>query len=65
MASSQNIRRSQRNRRVIDYRLLNSVGLSDNKAEEEKSIKMNKTLDANKNENKQDRQRTQLKVPVP
>ena len=65
MASSQNIRRSQRNTKVIDYKLLHKVGLSDNKAEEEKSIKMNKTLDANKNENKQDRQRTQLKVPVP
>ena len=53
MASSQDIRRSQRNRRLIDYKLLHSVGLSDNKAEEEKSMEMNKKLDANKNENKQ------------
>ena len=48
MASSQDIRRSQRNRRLIDYKLLHSVGLSDNKAEEEKSMEMNKKLDANR-----------------
>ena len=51
MASSQNIRRSQSYRRVIDYKLLNSVGLSDNKAEEEKSMAMNNKPDSNKNEN--------------
>ena len=65
MASSQDIRRSQRNRRVIDYKLLHKVGLSDNKAEEEKSMAMNNKPDCNENENKQNWQRTQLKVAVP
>ena len=65
MASSQDIRRSQRNRRVIDYKLLHNVGLSDNKAEEEKSSEINDEPDTNKDENKQNRQRTQLKVTVP
>ena len=65
MASSQNIRRSQRNTKVIDYKLLHNVGLSDNKAEEEKSMEIIEEPDANKNENKQNRQRTQLKVTVP
>ena len=65
MASSQDIRRSQRNRRVIDYKLLHNVGMSDNKAEEEKSMEINDEPDANENENKQNRQRTQLKVTVP
>ena len=65
MASSQDIRRSQRNSRLIDYKLLHSVGLSDNKAEEEKSMEIIGKPDANNIENEQERQRTQLKVPVP
>ena len=60
MASSQNIRRSQRNTKVIDYKLLHNVGLSHNKAVEEKSMEIIGKPDANNNENEQDRQRTQL-----